>query len=196
MVISIYIECYTTGMISTIIFDLYGVLREDPYLAWLKNHNLAKDGAYKVLADEADLGNISREEFYQQLSQISDVAREDIENAFSSKKSIDPQIITILTSLRPEYKLGLITNGSRHTRDFLEESGLAPLFNDIIVSSEVGLIKPDVQIFKLALERLDSTPEETLFIDDTKQNVLAAEALGIKAVQYESLDQFQALLNK
>ena len=53
-------------------------------------------------------------------------------------------------------------------------------FDDVIVSGEVRLVKPDPKIYRLAIERLDHPPEDTLFIDDRAENVRAAEAAGFK----------------
>lgn len=52
-------------------------------------------------------------------------------------------------------------------------------FDDLIVSAHVGLIKPDPAIYKLAIERFNLVPEDSLFIDDRHENIKAAEALGI-----------------
>jgi 2-haloacid dehalogenase/putative hydrolase of the HAD superfamily len=58
---------------------------------------------------------------------------------------------------------------------------LSPAFgrlSDIVISGEVGLLKPDPRIFRLAAQRAGLKPEELLFIDDAAENVAAAAALG------------------
>lgn len=59
------------------------------------------------------------------------------------------------------------------------------LFRDTIVSGEVGLVKPDPAIYELAIERFDIVPENTLFIDDRPENILAAEAKKIRGHHYQ-----------
>jgi putative hydrolase of the HAD superfamily len=55
---------------------------------------------------------------------------------------------------------------------------------DIIISAEEGIIKPDPRIYQIALERLGADPETTLFIDDYPPNVEAAREMGMKAVHF------------
>ena len=57
-------------------------------------------------------------------------------------------------------------------------------FDTIIYSYEVGMIKPDKAIFCYALDQIQSSAEECAFIDDTVENVLSAEALGIRSFQF------------
>ncbi|MCF7980368.1 MAG: HAD family phosphatase [Pseudomonadales bacterium] len=61
------------------------------------------------------------------------------------------------------------------------------LFEDIIVSAEVKLAKPDPEIFKYMLNRFDILPEETLFIDDLPANVESANNLGIQAIRFTEI---------
>jgi len=65
-----------------------------------------------------------------------------------------------------------------------ERYGLGELFDVEIVSALVGLAKPDPAIYRLALERLGTAPEATIFVDDYPPNVAAAAALGIQAIHF------------
>jgi len=60
------------------------------------------------------------------------------------------------------------------------------LFDDIVVSGEVGLMKPSPEMFNLLLARHHLKPEETVFIDDTVRHVEGARRIGMNAVHYES----------
>ncbi|PPR56595.1 MAG: Alpha-D-glucose 1-phosphate phosphatase YihX [Alphaproteobacteria bacterium MarineAlpha4_Bin2] len=61
-------------------------------------------------------------------------------------------------------------------------------FDDIIISGQVGMAKPDKAIFELARNRFGVSPDKTLFIDDTPKNVEAARAVGFQAVVFVSPD--------
>jgi 2-haloacid dehalogenase len=67
-------------------------------------------------------------------------------------------------------------------------------FKDIVISSFVGVCKPDPQIFALALRRFGVTAEDCLFIDDAAANVEGAKAAGIAAVQFTSAAALRRLL--
>lgn len=68
--------------------------------------------------------------------------------------------------------------GARARYDFLS------WFREIVVSGEVGLVKPDPAIFRLAAEHCGFEPRDTVFIDDVKTNVDAAKALGFDTVRF------------
>jgi len=60
------------------------------------------------------------------------------------------------------------------------EAAIFDLFEDIVVSGEERLVKPDPALYRLALERFGLMPGEAIFIDDRAENISAAEALGIR----------------
>ena len=62
-----------------------------------------------------------------------------------------------------------------------QEAAFFDRFRDIVVSGEVGLLKPDPAVYYLALDRFGLRPGESLFVDDRAINVDAAEAVGIRA---------------
>ena len=57
-------------------------------------------------------------------------------------------------------------------------------FRGIVVSGEVGVIKPDPRIFELLIERFAIDPEGTVYIDDVEANVIAARPFGIHAIHF------------
>jgi 2-haloacid dehalogenase len=84
-------------------------------------------------------------------------------------------------------ELFAITNWSGETFPLAYESyPVLHQFKDIVVSGDVGMVKPDPRIFALALGRFGVSPGDCLFIDDNATNVAAAESAGIAAVQFTS----------
>ena len=69
-------------------------------------------------------------------------------------------------------------------------------FDCFVLSHEVRLAKPEAAIFEWCLKGLGTDAHETLFVDDRELNVKAAQALGIQAIQFESVDQLRAQLEK
>lgn len=86
-----------------------------------------------------------------------------------------------LAALRPHYRLGLVTNGpSRMQRPKIEQFRLGDYLDPLIVSEEVGVAKPDPAIFHLALERLGTRPEHTLYVGDSLEfDLPGAAAAGL-----------------
>ncbi len=62
---------------------------------------------------------------------------------------------------------------------------------DVIVSGEVGLAKPDPEIFRYALDRFDLDPDRTVMVDDTQENLTAAAGIGISTLLFTSAEQLR-----
>jgi putative hydrolase of the HAD superfamily len=67
-------------------------------------------------------------------------------------------------------------------------------FNAVVLSSDVGLLKPDPTIYQLTLQRLGRTAQQALFIDDFIENVTAAQALGMAGVVHERWEDSRAAI--
>ena len=73
-----------------------------------------------------------------------------------------------------------------HTRyEFLN------LFDDIIISGEHKLVKPDPAIYRLTLQRIKRDPQECIFIDDSLQNIETADELGFRTIHFQSPAQLE-----
>jgi putative hydrolase of the HAD superfamily len=82
--------------------------------------------------------------------------------------------------------MGLLSNGWSSTRRFIDERwDIADIFDDMIISAEVGLAKPDRRIYQLALDRLGVEAEQTIFIDDFDENIQGARELGIHGIHFQ-----------
>ena len=86
------------------------------------------------------------------------------------------------------YKLYVLSNMSREFIEFLRRFPVYRLFDGEVVSCEEGAVKPEPRIYEILLERYALNPAETLFIDDRKANIEAAERLGIHGHLFDSHD--------
>lgn len=64
------------------------------------------------------------------------------------------------------------------------------LFDEIVISSEVGITKPDKEIYLHTLQKINSKPEESLFVDDSQTNVDGAINVGINGFLYTDSENF------
>jgi 2-haloacid dehalogenase len=94
--------------------------------------------------------------------------------------------VVILEELKHAgYELHALTNWSAET--FPHARGrfaFLEWFETILVSADVGLIKPDPAIFQLLLKHIGRRPAECIYIDDNPNNVAAAAALGFDAIAF------------
>jgi HAD superfamily hydrolase (TIGR01509 family) len=70
------------------------------------------------------------------------------------------------------------------------------LFDEVVLSAAVGLAKPDPAIYKLALQRLGTAPETTVFVDDYEPNVAAAVEQGIQGVRFTGYEALVSALER
>lgn len=102
-----------------------------------------------------------------------------------------PGTIELLEYLKPKYHLHLITNGFeevQHTK--LSGSGMEPYFETLTVSEEVGVKKPNPEIFRYALKKAGATPEESLMIgDEMAVDIDGARAAGIDQIFFNATGQ-------
>jgi putative hydrolase of the HAD superfamily len=99
-----------------------------------------------------------------------------------ARHEVFPDAEAALRELRPAHALGLVTNGaSCLQREKLHASGLGDYFRVVVVSSEVGVAKPDVSVFERALAELGA--ESAVMIGDSlRKDVGGARAAGLEAV--------------
>lgn len=95
-----------------------------------------------------------------------------------------PETSQVLKELKKNFKLGLISNTFSPVFENLEKKyGLKNIFDVIVTSYEVGVMKPNPKIFDIALEKLGVGKEEVLLIGDhIEDDIRAAEKIGIKSI--------------
>jgi hypothetical protein len=77
-----------------------------------------------------------------------------------------------------------------------ELRGFYDVFDNVFLSSEIGLIKPNIEKYKYVLNKLNTEPKNCIFIDDKIANLIPARELGIIVIRFESLEKFKRQLNK
>ncbi len=172
-------------MIKAIIFDCFGVLlQRQGHESYKSGHDRAVQQQIDDLEREADLGAINEEEFNTKVAKLTGATPERIKDE-TTLYHRNQELLDYVAELRSEYKVSVLTNVSKDAIGrFFDADEQKRMFDDIVISSEVGLVKPDPEIFALAARRLALRPEECIFIDDTAINCLAAAQSGIKAIAY------------
>lgn len=173
-------------MITTIIFDLYGVLLADVYSDWLAARGIEKTQKYTDLMNSYDTNAISSEIFYTTLADYTAIPEYDIRSGLHQPVEVSSEMRALLERLSGYFKLGLLSNSSQRAHIVLQETALAAFFNEVVISADVGVVKPQPEIFEIMLDRIGSAPAETIFIDDNNQNVASAATLGIHAIQFQN----------
>ncbi|MGE3499438.1 MAG: HAD-IA family hydrolase [Candidatus Binatia bacterium] len=100
-----------------------------------------------------------------------------------------PGAHALLETLRAAgLRTGVVSNFDHRLPAVLEALALAPLLEDVVLPADAGAAKPDSRIFALALSRLGVRAEETVYVgDDAREDVAAAQAAGMRAVDVRTL---------
>jgi len=108
----------------------------------------------------------------------------DVLAAMASGSGVRDFMVDLVREVREAgHRTGIVTNNVAEFREFWRPMlPLDELFDDVVDSSEVGVRKPNSEIYRLACERLGVEPASTWFIDDYEGNVIGARAAGLSAV--------------
>lgn len=139
---------------------------------------------------KAAIGEVSAEEVWEWARRELDLSRDEGEQLtrdFWRGDDLDQELVGYIRGLRPQFQVGLISNAWLELRELLvHHLHIDDAFDDLVISAEVGLAKPDLAIYRLALERLKVRAERAIFIDDFERNIAAARELGMHAVLFRS----------
>lgn len=120
-----------------------------------------------------------------------DFTEKDVENLKNNLKKIYssasyfPKAEEILKHLKNEdFKLVLISNTFKHAHNYLEEKfGISKIFDATIASHEVGLLKPEPEIFEMALDKVEVSKKSAIMVgDNLRDDVLASKRAGIDSI--------------
>ena len=192
--------------IKAILIDIGGVLwhpKETPLSAnWAARCGLSPNEFDDLVYNsewgtQALLGNITGEKMWENIGDklgLSTVERSQCEEEYWAG-IWDTEFLDYCHTLKSRCKLGILSDAESTAREkatpWINES----LFDVIVFSSDVGVCKPDPEIFQRALAQLGVEASETLFIDDRERNVQGAKALGIHAIHYKNRSQVIAFIN-
>jgi putative hydrolase of the HAD superfamily len=108
---------------------------------------------------------------------------------FFAGDRIDWDIIAFLRESRKTHKVGLISNAWDGLRPWIRQQKFDDAFDEMIISAEVRMAKPDPRIYRQALDALGVKAEESIFVDDFIENIHAARTLGMNTVHFQSAAQ-------
>jgi HAD superfamily hydrolase (TIGR01509 family) len=103
----------------------------------------------------------------------------------------------LIEKIKKNHNIVLFSNTSELTFNVVDEKlGLSKLFDYVICSFHLGYIKPEKEAFEGLLKKLNVKPNEVIFIDDSKINIISAEKIGIKSILFKDSEQLINNLDK
>ena len=192
-------------MIKTIFFDIGGVLidihpeRTYQYLSDSADVevNMVKESFPWDAHDQYERGIMNNEDWFitykESLPQPCCLKRSDFWNAWKLLLGEEKNTVNILEALNKQYSIWLLSNTNpKHIQDEIEKRYLFPsLVNGAVYSFDVGVRKPEKEIYEIAMQRANANPQECLFIDDLLENIQAAKQIGIEGIHFISSGQLK-----
>ena len=196
--------------VRAVIFDWGGVITNpilDTVAAWLEADRIdwesyaaamrpwvqraygPEDGASPIHALER--GEVSDEEFESTLASLlvgidgAPVVAEGLLKRMFAASVLQEEMLDLIRELRQRGIRTSLLSNSWGARDGYPRHLFNELFDDVVISGEVGMRKPEERIFQLALTRLGLSAAECVFVDDVEGNIVAAQALGLLALHHK-----------
>jgi len=190
------------GRLTGLLVDYGGVLTTnvwDSFRAFCEAEGIDREEVKRAFRDRPEAmallrrleaGELTEEEFSPLFGPIIGV-REDrheglVDRLFAGMQPEEGMIEALRRARAAGLKTGLISNSwgrGRYDRDSFSE-----LFDGVVISGEVGLYKPQPEIFRLGAERVGLQPTDCVFVDDLRENCEGAEAVGMTAVLHRGAD--------
>lgn len=138
----------------------------------------------------ASLGQAGVDDIWLEVQQalgLDDDQRELLREEFFAGDQLDQSLVSFIRELKQNrIAIGLISNAWPDTRDWLEtHAKIADIFDHMVISSEIGMAKPDPRVYQLALEGLQMDPAQAVFVDDFIENIEGAEAVGMLGLHFQ-----------
>lgn len=147
---------------------------------------------------KAQLGQISALQHWKFITrpfQLTPGELNEFQENFWGGDRLDETLVDTIRSLRTQYRTALLSNAFSDLRDMISQQWMIDdAFDEIVISSEVGAMKPAARIYKLTLEQLNVRPEHAVFIDDFPQNIRAARDLNLETIHFKSPEQILGAL--
>ncbi len=178
---------------KVLLIDMYGVIIKESkgyFIPYTFQHFPETEydrltNAFKVerVFSKAQKGQLTNEEFLSYLGYVN--PRETMEDYLKNYLTLDEQFHDFAERVSKDMDFCLLSNDVLEWSEFLTEYHcMNPYFKDKIVSGEVYLRKPDKDIFRCALERLQCEPKDCIFVDNSVKNLRVAEEMGMQTILF------------
>lgn len=183
-----------------LLVDFGGVLTSnvfDSFRAFCEREGLEPGTVKRLFREDADAlallrrlerGDLSEDDFSERFAPLLGVSDHEglVDRLFAGMHADGAMANAVRRARVGGVRTGLVSNSwgrGRYDRDAFPE-----LFDAVVISGEVGLHKPEPEIYRLAAERVSTPAERCVFVDDLKENCAGAEAVGMTAVLHRGAE--------
>jgi putative hydrolase of the HAD superfamily len=187
-------------LVNGLLVDFGGVLTTsvfDSFRAFCDAEGIDPEAVRKLFREDPralaelrrlEVGELTEHEFGAWLGHLLGVDRTEglVDRLFARMQADETMVEAVKRARREGVRTGLISNSwgaGRYDREAFPD-----LFDGVVISGEVGLHKPQPEIFRLGAERIGLPPDNCVFVDDLRENCVGAEAVGMTAVLHRGAE--------
>jgi len=192
-------------MIKTVFFDIGGVLidihpsRTFQYISDCLqiNKSIVEKSFPHSAHNDYEKGKMSNSDWFlnyrNSLPQPCFLEEIDFWKAWKLLLGKEKKTVELIKSLKNNYSVWLLSNTNpKHIRDEIENKYEFPkLIDGAVYSFEVGLRKPDMNIYKIAAEMASVEPNESVFVDDLIENITSSKKIGMNSIHFTTFEKLK-----
>ena len=196
-------------MIEAILFDFDGVIRQwDESDLWtFETEANIERGTVFAVAFSKELhapltrGELTWAQWKDETERILVAShgafiRPIVKRFFAFEGRIDLDMVKLIKQLPKNLRLGILTNNHDRFEEYLQRVGVAELFDAVINTHRIGVVKPEKLAYQKAVSHLSVEPQNCLFVDDVEGNVDGGEAAGLKCHHFQNQTGLVEFLKK
>jgi HAD superfamily hydrolase (TIGR01509 family) len=187
-------------MIKAIVLDCFGVL-VIPTEAFMRRKAQQRGETSEMqaqitdLARQADYGFITQTQYEDGVAALTGLPIDQVRRQAKQDYVRNQELIDYAQELRKTYKVGVLSNISSNTMDkFFTQQERQAFFDVVVCSSDVGMVKPNPEIYEYTAQQLGARPFEAVMIDDTQAHCEGAVLAGMTAIRYTDFESFRLQL--
>jgi HAD superfamily hydrolase (TIGR01509 family) len=195
--------------VKAFIFDFGGVIvrTEDdrPRHQWDERLGLPVGSVERAVRHsdiwiQAQLGRILPKMYWKGVAELLYMKGESVDELrrdFFSADRLNYRVIDLIQDMRNlHYPIALLSNESLELEARLQDYGIKDLFDHVLISAQIGMMKPDPTAYRVALQTLRVLPQQAVLIDASLPSVRAAQTLGINTILFRADTDLRAEVEK
>ena len=191
--------------LEAIIFDVGGTYLEGSFVD-IVNKSYGVLGISNIFSTDKEVcfdsdfnkGVITGEECFRKFFgvSISEEQMEKIKSIWTSTWIATDEMLELVKNLKKHYRLAILSNSDLLNAKKFLNNGWYSYFDCLVLSHEIGVLKPDKKIYKITLDKLNLEAQECLFIDDQQDALKPAREMGMKTILFKSAEQLKKEFDK
>ena len=183
---------------TLVIFDCFGVIMNEVAPTFLKKHLPADkaDTVKEELFVPADMGEVTYEELLDNMAKALGMAKEEMLPQWNAMFSLREEIVPAIRKIREIADVALLSNAPLGVVEgILDRYNLWDLFEHTVISCNVKMAKPDVNIYKHCISLFDKQYDKIYMVDDNLVNLEHLPSIGITPIHYRNVEDLDVIFS-